>query len=104
MTAPLTDDTAIPLRDVPSHFPESRFTLSTLRAEAGRGRLQVFRIGRRDYTTRADVLEMQRRCREDDPRRASTSIRNVSNGQSVTDRVSSALVAAKETAQRLRKH
>jgi hypothetical protein len=49
------DDAAVPLRDVPAMFPESRFTLSTLRAEATRGRLRVFRIGRRDYTTPADV-------------------------------------------------
>ena len=53
------DDAAIPLRDIPALFPELRFTLSTLRAEAGRGRLRVFRVGRRDYTTPADVRKMR---------------------------------------------
>jgi hypothetical protein len=95
------DDRPLTLKEAAERFG---FTVSTLRAEAGRGRLDIFRIGHRDYTLASDVMEMIRRCREEDHRRASTSIRSVSNGQSVTDRVSSALVAAKETAQRLRKH
>ena len=60
----ISDDAAIPLRDVPALFPESRFKLATLRAEATRERLKVFRVGRRDYTTLADVKEMIRRCRD----------------------------------------
>jgi hypothetical protein len=88
-----TDDEAIPLRDIPDLYPRSRFTLSTLRAEAGRGRLRVFRIRRRDYTTPADIREMQRRCREDDPRRAFTSTRQEGNGSSKTGQPESALAA-----------
>ena len=63
MTSNISDDAAIPLRDVPALFPESRFKLATLRAEAARNRLKVFRVGRRDYTTVADVKEMFRLCR-----------------------------------------
>ena len=59
----ISDDAAIPLRDVPALFPESRFKLATLRAEASRNRLRVFRVGRRHYTTLADVKEMIRLCR-----------------------------------------
>lgn len=51
----IADDIAIPLRDVPQHFPESRFTLSALRDAIRRGRLRAFRIGRRDYTTPQDI-------------------------------------------------
>ena len=35
----------------------SGLTVSTLRAEAARGRLDLFRIGKRDYTTPADLAE-----------------------------------------------
>jgi hypothetical protein len=59
----INDDAAIPLRDIPTLFPESRFKLATLRAEAARDRLKVFRVGRRDYTTLADIKEMIRLCR-----------------------------------------
>jgi hypothetical protein len=98
----IADDTSIPLRDIPSYFPESKFTLSTLRAEAGRGRLAVFRIGRRDYTTFADVREMQLRCREEDHRRASTSIRHEGSGLSETERLASAQAALSQTVQALK--
>ena len=60
MTSNISDDAAIPLRDVPELFPKSKFKLATLRAEAARNRLRVFRVGRRDYTTIADVKEMFR--------------------------------------------
>ena len=33
MTNEISDDAAIPLRDVPALFPESRFKLATLRAK-----------------------------------------------------------------------
>jgi hypothetical protein len=91
------DDAAIPLRDIPALFPESRFTLSTLRAEASRGRLQIFRVGRRDYTTPADVREMIRRCRADDHRRAFISTRQGVNGSSATAEPASALAALRQS-------
>ena len=40
MTSNISDDAAIPLRDVPELFPESKFKLATLRAEAARNRFR----------------------------------------------------------------
>jgi hypothetical protein len=93
----LADNAAIPLKDIPELFPESRFTLSTLRVEAGRGRLRVFRLGRRDYTTPSDVREMIRQCRDADPRRASFSTRKDANGSSKTVAPESALAALRQS-------
>ncbi len=45
-------------------FPRAKLTVSTLRAEAARGRLEIFRLGRRDYTTPAAMERMVQRCRE----------------------------------------
>jgi hypothetical protein len=73
------DDDPLPLADACALYPQSRLTVSTLRAEAARGRLKVFRIGRRDYTTRRDVQEMFTRCRDADPRRAYISTRQGGN-------------------------
>ena len=50
-------------------YPRSRLTVSTLRAEAARRRLEIFRLGKRDYTTQQAMAEMVRRCREEDYRR-----------------------------------
>ena len=63
------------LADACALFPQARLTVSTLRAEAARGRLKIFRLGRRDYTTRRDMQEMIARCRDEDYRHDSTSIR-----------------------------
>ena len=90
----LADDRPLTLKEAAERFG---FTKSTLRAEAGRGRLYVFRIGKRDYTMAADVEEMIRRCREDDPRRASYSTRQEDNGSSRTAAPESALAALRQT-------
>jgi hypothetical protein len=95
-------DDPITLTDACRIFSESKFTVSTLRAEASRGRLSIFRIGRRDYTTRRLMHDMVRRCHDDDPRRVST-LTNVSNGLSETEITSAALAALNQTAQALRK-
>jgi hypothetical protein len=44
----LADDEPIPLADACQLFPRARLTVSTLRAEADRGRLEIFRLGKRD--------------------------------------------------------
>jgi hypothetical protein len=82
------------LKEAAEHFG---FTKSTLRAEAGRGRLDIFRIGKTDYTLPSDVEEMIRRCREDDPRRASYSTGLEGNGSSRTATPESALAALRQT-------
>ena len=39
-------------------FPRAKLTVSTLRADGGRGRLDIFRLGKRDYTTLRLMQEM----------------------------------------------
>jgi hypothetical protein len=89
----IADDDPLPLADACALYPQSRLTVSTLRAEAARGRLKIFRLGRRDYTTRRDMQEMFARCRAEDYRRDYISIRSAANGLSETDRISSARAA-----------
>lgn len=94
-----SDHDTITLKDAASHFG---YTVSTLRAEAGRGRLVIYKIGKRLYTTPADIREMVSKCRVDQKGQGFTLIRNASNSSSATDRASSALAAARETALKLR--
>ena len=96
------DDDPISLKDACALYPCAKFTVSTLRAEAARGRLAIFRMGKRDYTTPAEMKEMVRKCRDAARLRASTLTRNESSGQSETERVSSARAALKQTVAALR--
>ena len=80
----------LPLKEAAERYG---FTVSTLRAEAQRGRLRIFRIGRKDYTLSGDVLEMIHLCREDDPRRGSTTTKRAAIGSSEMAEPSFALVS-----------
>ena len=91
------DDDPIPLREACALFPKAKLTLSTLRAEAERGRLDIFRLGKRDYTTPKSMREMVRKCREEDHRHGSTSTPIASNGSSATERATSARAALNQT-------
>src|SRR6187200_1483381 len=71
--------------------------ISTLRAEASRGRLDIFRLGKRDYTTLQAMKEMVRKCQEEGRRRASTLIQGGDNGLSEMERASSAQAALNQT-------
>lgn len=93
------DDDTITLKDAATHFG---FKVSALRTEADRGRLTIYKIGNRYYTTPADIREMVRKCRVEPKVRDFTLIRSASSGSSGTARASSALAAATETALRLR--
>jgi hypothetical protein len=62
----------------------------TLRAEHQRGRLAVYRIGRRVYTTPRDVEEMIKRCRVHASPHASGSTKTGAPGASSTARAKSA--------------
>ena len=86
----MNDDRPLTLQEAGDLY---RLKVSTLRAEANRGRLDVFRIGRRDYTTLEALKDMVRKCQEDARRRASTSTQQGSNGLSETERASSARAA-----------
>lgn len=90
---------AITLKDAAAHFG---FTVCTLRTEADRGRLTIYKIGKRYYTTPSDIRKMVNQCRVEQKGRDFTLIRGGSSGLSETDRASSALAAANETVLRLR--
>src|SRR6516162_9368117 len=55
--APLRLDVAAALE-----YPDGSMTASGLRREAARGRLVIERTAGKDYTTRAAIREMRRRC------------------------------------------
>ena len=93
------DADTITLKDAAQHFG---FSVYTLRAEADRGRLTLYKIGKRYYTTPGDVKEMVRQCRVDQKVHASIGMRSASNSSSETERASSALAAANESALRLK--
>ncbi|MGX1362564.1 hypothetical protein [Bradyrhizobium elkanii] len=93
------DGDIITLKDAAQHFG---FSVYTLRTEADNQRLTIYKIGRRYYTTPGDVKEMIQLCRVEQKARAFTSIRSASSSSSETDRLSSALAAANESALRLK--
>jgi hypothetical protein len=95
----IQDSDIITLKDAGQHFG---FSVYTLRVEANNGRLVIYKIGKRFYTTPADVKEMVRRCRVDQKAPDFTLIQGGSSGLSETDRSLSALAAARETALRLK--
>jgi hypothetical protein len=78
-------------------------TPATLWAEQKRGRLVIFKIGRRYYTTRNDVELMVSKCRDEAKAPGSISTRIVERGQSETDRAQSAQAALSASVIRLRK-
>jgi hypothetical protein len=93
------DDDTITLVDAAKHYG---FSVHTLRTEADRGRLVIYKIGKRYYTTPADIKGMVAQCRVDQKAPDSTWIRRARNTPSETERASSALAAARETAERLK--
>jgi hypothetical protein len=94
--AQIGDDHPITLAEACRLF--SGLTVSALRAEARRGRLPIFKIGRRDYTTIGEMKEMVRKCRDEDRRYSSITKSNLSE----TQRATSALNAVSETISRLK--
>ena len=99
----MTDRPAMSVEDDPITLAEAcerygnRFTVSTLRAEAARGRLDIFRIGRRDYTTLTAMRDMVRKCQDAARLRASTSTRDEDSGSSATELALSARAALNQT-------
>jgi hypothetical protein len=93
------DSDIITLKDAAQHFG---FSVYTLRTEADLGRLTIYKIGKRYYTTPADIKEMVKQCRVEQKARDFTSIRTAISGSSETERASSALAAARESALRLK--
>ena len=95
----MSDDRPLTLREAAELY---RVKVSTLRAEAARGRLDIFRLGKRDYTTLDSLKVMVRKCQDAAQPRGSTSTQNESNGSSETTRASSAQAALNQTVLALR--
>jgi hypothetical protein len=70
----VVDDRPMNLKEAAAMYG---LTVATLRAEAARGRLEIFRIGRRDYTTIQAMREMVRKCRDAARQRAFTPAHDV---------------------------
>jgi hypothetical protein len=96
------DEDPITLDDAINMFPGARLTKSTLRAERDRGNLDIFRLGKRDYTTRKSMRDMVHQCRENARRRVSTSTQTGINGSSETAEALSAQAALNQTVTALR--
>jgi hypothetical protein len=96
------DDDPITLAEACKLFPHAKLTVSTLRAEAARGRLDIFRIGKRDYTTPSAMRDMVNLCRAADHRRACISTKTEASGLSETVRTESAQAALNRTVQALK--
>ena len=98
----MTDNTPITLEEACRLYPGSSFKISTLRAEAQRKRLNIFRLGRRYHTTKADMDAWVSLCRDHNPRPDSTSIRSAASGSSVMVPRSCAQDVLKATLSRLK--
>lgn len=98
MTSP---DDPITLADACETIFGGKIRPATLRAEAGRGNLIVFRIGRRDFTTAHHVREMMLKCRVANRPQGLPLIPRDEHGQSATDRITSAQAAVKQMLQEL---
>lgn len=94
-------DEPIPLKEACERYLPSA-TPATLRAEERRGRLEIFPIGKRLYTTRRSMEEMFAKCREERRDRVSTSIRTARTGLSETEQLSSARARVNMTVQMLK--
>lgn len=92
----MTADTdPITLGDASQHF---RIPKGVLKAAGVAGRLTIYKLGTRYYTTPLAIREWVDSCRVDQKGQDFTSIRRARSGSSETDHASSALAAARETA------
>jgi hypothetical protein len=99
-------DDPITLKDACRIAFHDKIKVASLRAEAERGHLETFRIGKRDFTTLRNIKAMIERNQRCPPARkvpGFTSTKNDGNGLSDTANVSSARGALRETAKVLKK-
>jgi hypothetical protein len=75
-------------------FPHVRMTGSALRTEARKGRLAIYRVAGKDFTTLADIERMKTLCRIQEKAPGSTSSEE---GETPTAGSSSAAYGASET-------
>jgi hypothetical protein len=89
-------------------FPDGSMSAAGLRREAEAGRLTIYRIANKHFTTLTDIQEMKDKCRVQAKGQGSISPRRKGtddgSGSSGTVNKTSALDAFKATAQKLRKN
>jgi hypothetical protein len=83
----------ITLEDACKHFLGGKVTVATLRAMHKADKLDIYRIGRRDFTTISDLKAMQQKCRVEAPARNSGSTRRATDGRSAMEKASAAQTA-----------
>ena len=98
----LAPDDPITLQEACELAFRGNITVSSLRVEARRGNLDIFRVGRRDFTTLNAIREMRKRCQGARKAPASTLTPDVTNGLSETDRALYALDALNQTTKALK--
>jgi hypothetical protein len=98
----MSDDDLITLPQACESFFAGKIKVATLRAEAARGRLTLFRIGRRDFTTRRDLRRMVEKCRVEREAHTYTSIPKDEHGRSETELALSAQESARMSVERLK--
>ena len=105
----ITPETVTPREDDPVTLQEAcdivfrgTIKVSTLRLEASRGNVDVFMVGRRQFTTLRSVRGMRDKCQGNRKARASISTATESNGLSETANISSALVTLSQTTRALK--
>ena len=91
------EDDPVTLQEAVDIVYRGKIAVSTLRLEADRKNVHIFKVGRRWFTTLRSVREMKDRCPGNQKALASTSIENAVSGLSEMDRVSSALAALSQT-------
>lgn len=99
----MQDDDPVTLAEACEIVFRDRITPATLRAEHARGRLEIARIGKRDFTTLRSARELYKRCLDERAGRDSISTQDASNGLSETDHALSAQAAARETVAALKR-
>jgi hypothetical protein len=98
----LTEDDPITLQEACEEMFHGTIKPGSLRSEADRGNLRIFRVGRRLYTTRAYVREMIDRCHVAPRARGYISTRTETNGLSETEQASFAQAAAEQALAQLK--
>jgi hypothetical protein len=88
---PDADDHPITLAEACKLFPRAHLTVSALRAERDRGRLDIFKMGRRDCVTVGGMFDLVRKCREENTRRSPTPPRGTTNADGEQARSAAAL-------------
>ena len=77
----MTEDRPLTLAHAAEHFG---LTVAALRAEHARGRLAIYKIGKRHYTTQADIREMVEACRVEQKGQGFTVTRRAVSSSSAT--------------------